>query len=78
MLPSFLKTSAPVSGTFDCQNPPTSLRKLGVRGGRGLLMVFVPPGANFERVNTAWQALGSDGLTVLALSSTGALCSSKA
>lgn len=78
MLPSFFKSSAPLSGTFDCQNPPTALRQLGIRGGRGLLMAFVPPNASFERVNTAWQALAGDGLTVLALSSTGALCSNKA
>ena len=66
---------SPQSGTFDCQQPPRSLRSIGVRGSAGVLMVFVPPSADFARVNQAWQALAQDGLTVLALSSTGALCS---
>ncbi|TBO31417.1 chemoreceptor [Aquabacterium lacunae] len=77
MLTSLLRTAAPISHTFDCQRPPRSLGDIGLRGARGLLLVFVPPQAPFEAVNTAWQALGSDALTVLCLSSTGALCAQK-
>ena len=77
MIQHLFARSAPQSGVFDCQQPPTSLRQLGIRGGKGILMAFVPPKAAFDRVNSAWQALGSDGLTVVVLSSTGALCSQK-
>lgn len=37
-------------------------------------MVFVPPAAEFASVNTAWQRLRHTDRTVMALSSTGALC----
>ena len=70
----FARTS-PRSGRFDCAQPPRSLSALGIRGKRGLLMAFIPPETNFERANTAWQALAREGLTVVCLSSSGALCS---
>ncbi|YCH32504.1 methyl-accepting chemotaxis protein [Erwinia sp. D4-22] len=38
-------------------------------------MVFVPPYANFQQVNQAWQRFSSPQRTVLVLSSNGALCS---
>jgi predicted nucleic acid-binding Zn-ribbon protein len=51
------------------------LWQLGVRGRRGILLAFIPPRADFDRVNGALQALASDGLSVVCLSSSGALCS---
>jgi hypothetical protein len=73
----FFPSSSPVSGTFDCGALPRSLRSLGIRGSAGLLMAFVPPGADFARVNSAWQQLARPGMTVLTLSSSGALCSAR-
>lgn len=73
----FFSSSGPLSGTFDCSATPRSLRSLGVRPSGGLLMVFVPPGADFARVNREWQQLARPGMTVLALSSSGALCSAR-
>jgi hypothetical protein len=66
----------PRSGSFDCSQPPRSLRHLGLSGSRGILMAFVPPQADFAQVNAAFQAFASDRLTVVCLSSSGALCSS--
>lgn len=71
----FFARHTPRRGAFDCQALPSSLGSVGLRGARGLLMVFVPPGADFGRVNAAWQRLAPEGLTVVALSSSGALCS---
>ena len=73
----FLSSASPASGTFDCTQPPRSLRSLGVRGSGGLLMAFVPPSADFARVNSAWQQLATPGVTVVTLSSSGALCSAR-
>jgi hypothetical protein len=73
----FLSSASPASGTFDCNQPPRSLRSLGVKGRGGVLMAFVPPQADFARVNSAWQQLATPGLTVLTLSSSGALCSAR-
>jgi predicted nucleic acid-binding Zn-ribbon protein len=78
VLSTLFKSSAPVSGVFHCTDAAPSLGRLGLRSPRGLLMVFVPPQADVTRVNTAWQALATPGLTVVVLSSTGALCSSNA
>ena len=69
MLFPLFKKSAPVSGRFNCNATPANLRKLGVVGG-GLLFVFVPPQADFARVNSDWQRLAHDNLSVIALSST--------
>ncbi len=66
--------SRPMAGTFDCGSIPTSFSALGAGPGDGMLMVFVPPEADFARVNQAWQKLSRAGRTVTALSSTGALC----
>ena len=77
MFTSLLRSAAPVSQTFDCQKPPTHLGQIGLRGAQGLLMVFVPPQASLNSVNQAWQQLARPGLTVLCLSSTGALCARK-
>lgn len=67
----------PVSNTYDCRALPTTFGSLGAGAGKGLLMVFVPPEADFARVNAAWQKLSAPGRTVLAISSTGALCAQK-
>ncbi|WP_414148859.1 methyl-accepting chemotaxis protein [Erwinia sp. BNK-24-b] len=67
----------PVSKTYDCRELPTSFGKLGAGAGKGLMMVFVPPEANFAKVNDAWQKLSAPGRTVMAISSTGALCAQK-
>ncbi len=65
--------SRPASGVFDCGALPASLSALGLPNKGGLLMAFTPPGADFHRVNAAWQRLASANRTVLALSSYGAL-----
>lgn len=65
----------PVSNTYDCRALPTTTP--GAVAGKGLLMVFVPPEADFARVNEAWQKMSAPGRTVLAISSTGALCAQK-
>ncbi|CPR18505.1 methyl-accepting chemotaxis protein [Brenneria goodwinii] len=65
---------SPVSGVYNCETLPTSLNSLGIADKAGLLFTFVPPDADFSRVNNAWQQLANANLTVLALSSTGALC----
>lgn len=69
-------TTRPSTGTFDCTSIPTSFSALrtGTRSGKGVLMVFVPPEADFARVNSGWQKLSKAGRTVTVLSSTGALC----
>ena len=73
----FGRSSQPANGTFDCRALPASLSAAGLsnRAG-GLLMTFVPPEADFQRVSQAWQRFTSADLTVLTLSSNGALSSS--
>ncbi|WP_312759974.1 methyl-accepting chemotaxis protein [Pantoea brenneri] len=73
----FGRSSQPAHGTFDCRALPASLSAAGLsqRAG-GLLMTFVPPEADFQRVSQAWQRFTSADLTVLTLSSHGALSSS--
>ncbi|WP_147197734.1 methyl-accepting chemotaxis protein [Pantoea sp. CCBC3-3-1] len=79
LLPKRLNPTAarPVSKTYDCRALPTSFKQLGAGSGSGLLMVFVPPEADFAKVNAAWQKMSQPGRTVLVLSSTGALCAQK-
>lgn len=79
LLPKCLNPLAarPVSKTYDCRSLPTSFKQLGAGSGAGLLMVFVPPEADFAKMNAAWQKLSKPERTVLVLSSTGALCAQK-
>jgi hypothetical protein len=69
-----LKVGRPASGIFDCSDAPSSPTALGLADAGGLLLTFVPPQADFGRVNSAWQRLNGAGRTVLAISSSGALC----
>jgi len=78
MRPDLFRTRRPRSGAFDCSALPASLRELGLWRRSGLLMLFVPPAADVPRINQHFQALAGDGLTVLVMSSTGALCSQAA
>lgn len=71
-----INAGKPRSGSFDCTHIPGSLRSLGIYSTRGILMVFVPPQADFDRVNAAMQALTASRTTVVCLSSAGSLCSS--
>lgn len=66
--------SCPRSGVYRCQKLPTSLRDAGVPDKPGILMVFVPPNANFHAVSQVWQRFATPERTVLVLSSTGTLC----
>ncbi len=66
--------SSPRSGVYRCQKLPTSLRDAGVPDKPGILMVFVPPNANFQAVSQVWQRFATPERTVLVLSSTGTLC----
>ncbi|EPT7065055.1 methyl-accepting chemotaxis protein [Cronobacter turicensis] len=59
---------------YRCQKLPTSLRDAGVPDKPGILMVFVPPNANFHAVSQVWQRFTTPERTVLVLSSTGTLC----
>ncbi|EOC1325327.1 FIST C-terminal domain-containing protein [Cronobacter dublinensis] len=59
---------------YRCQKLPTSLRDAGVPDKPGILMVFVPPNANFQAVSQVWQRFATPERTVLVLSSTGTLC----
>ncbi|MEN4558886.1 methyl-accepting chemotaxis protein [Pantoea agglomerans] len=72
------RSSQPANGTYDCRALPDSLASVGLssRAG-GILMTFVPPEADFQRVSQAWQRFNSADLTVLTLSSNGALSSSR-
>ncbi|WLS79174.1 methyl-accepting chemotaxis protein [Erwinia pyri] len=75
--PLFRSKSSPANGTFDCQSLPASLSQAGLSNkASGILMTFVPPQADFARVSQAWQRFTSADLTVLTLSSNGALSSS--
>lgn len=67
----------PQSGSFDCAQVPHTLRQLGVSGSKGILFAFLPPRADMARVNAALQGCASADVTVVCLSSSGALCSSK-
>jgi hypothetical protein len=69
------KAGGPAGGVFDCSAVPASIESLGLAPEGGLLLAFVPPEADFLRVSSAWQGLAGPGRTVLAISSTGALCS---
>ena len=64
------------TGLYDARNLPTTLSAVGLSSrGAGILMVFVPPYADFQQVNQAWQRFATPQRTVLVLSSNGALCS---
>lgn len=64
----------PACGLLDCAALPSSVGVLGLADEPGLLLAFVPPDADFSRVSSALQRLGSSSRNVLALSSIGALC----
>jgi hypothetical protein len=64
----------PASGVFDSSAVPASIEALGLAPEAGMLLAFVPPEADFTQVSSAWQRLSTPGRTVLAISSTGALC----
>ncbi|KHN51991.1 Tsr [Pectobacterium fontis] len=72
---AIFRRNAPISGTFDSTTAPTStsLNKLGIRNKAGILIVFIPPEADFFAVNQAWQKLASSTVTILTLSSSGTL-----
>ncbi|MCU5771079.1 methyl-accepting chemotaxis protein [Erwiniaceae bacterium BAC15a-03b] len=79
ILPASLTRSKnrPANGIYDCQNLPDSLSAAGLSNkASGILMTFVPPYGDFARVSQAWQRFTSADLTVLTLSSNGALSSS--
>ncbi len=71
------RNAAPLaaSGHFDCHAPPKDAAELGIASGGGLLIAFIPPQADFNRVSGDWQRLETTGRAVLCLSSAGALCS---
>jgi len=71
---STARSGLPGGGRFDCSSMPTSMDELGLADEGGLLLAFVPPDADFKRVSAAWQRLQAPGRSVVALSSTGALC----
>lgn len=71
------RQASPANGIFDCRNLPASLQEVGLSArSSGILLAFVPPEANFQRVSQAWQRFTSDRLTVITLSSNGALSAS--
>ncbi|WP_035341848.1 MULTISPECIES: methyl-accepting chemotaxis protein [Dickeya] len=72
-----LKKSRPARGVYRCDALPSSLSQLGLPSAPGLLMVFVPPHADFAAVNRAWQRFSAPYRSVITLSSTGALCSQR-
>ncbi|EHD20816.1 MULTISPECIES: methyl-accepting chemotaxis protein [Brenneria] len=65
---------SPASGVFDCEALPASPSSLGLSAKAGILLAFVPPEADFPTVSQAWRRFSDANLTVLTLSSTGALC----
>ena len=69
------RSSRPASGVFDCSSVPRDPAALGLADEPGLLLAFVPPEADFARVSRDWQALAGRDRSVIAISSTGALCS---
>ncbi len=73
----FAGASQPANGIFNCQDLPASLSAAGInRRAAGILLTFVPPEANFHQVSQAWQRFTSADLTVITLSSNGALSAS--
>ncbi|PWC14417.1 chemoreceptor [Brenneria roseae subsp. americana] len=70
----FFGFKSPASGVFDCDAPPTSLNQIGIADKSGILLIFIPPDADFSTVSSAWQHLSDTKTTVITLSSTGALC----
>lgn len=73
----FAGASQPANGIFNCQDLPVSLSAAGInRRAAGILLTFVPPEANFHQVSQAWQRFTSADLTVITLSSNGALSAS--
>ena len=73
----FIGEAKPADGIFDCRTPPTSLSDAGLSTrASGILLTFVPPEADFYQVSQAWQRFTSADLTVITLSSNGALSAS--
>jgi len=71
------RTSAPSDGIYHCQQLPDTLSAAGLSSrASGILLTFVPPEADFHRVSQAWQRFSSADLTVITLSSNGALSAS--
>lgn len=67
----------PAAGTFDMNQAPSSMHALGLPNKNGLLLSFIPPSVNFSHASNAWQKLSSEKRSVLNISSTGALCTTK-
>ena len=73
----FTARSQPSDGIYHCQNLPASPGDIGLSSrAAGILLTFVPPEADFYRVSQAWQRFNSAALTVITLSSNGALSAS--
>ncbi|MCE0491911.1 methyl-accepting chemotaxis protein [Pantoea sp. Mb-10] len=73
----FATRAHPADGIFNCQNLPDTLSAIGLsKRAAGILLTFVPPEADFQQVNQAWQRFTSADLTVITLSSNGALSAS--
>ena len=73
----FAGASQPVDAIFNCGDLPASLSAAGLSDrAAGILLTFVPPEADFQRVSQAWQRFTSADLTVITLSSNGALSAS--
>ncbi|MFR0655803.1 methyl-accepting chemotaxis protein [Pantoea sp. SIMBA_079] len=73
----FTARSQPADGIYHCQNLPVSPGDIGLSSrAAGILLTFVPPEADFYRVSQAWQRFNSAALTVITLSSNGALSAS--
>lgn len=72
-----LTGNRPCSGVYKCEKLPASLRQAGVPDRGGILMVFVPPQANFRQVSESWQRFGTPERSIVVLSSTGTLCQQK-
>ena len=73
----FIGEAKPADGIFDCRTLPTSLSDAGLSTrASGILLTFVPPEADFHQVSQAWQRFTSADLTVITLSSNGALSAS--
>ncbi|ORM73532.1 chemoreceptor [Pantoea wallisii] len=71
------RTSTPSDGIYHCQQLPDTLSAAGLSSrASGILLTFVPPEADFHRVSQAWQRFSSADLTVITLSSNGALSAS--
>lgn len=73
----FAGASQPANGIFNCESLPASLSAAGLSPrAAGVLLTFVPPEADFQKVSQAWQRFTSADLTVITLSSNGALSAS--